>query len=112
MADNRDENPVGGLSAASGRFEIPLEVQKFILQLCWARHDAQWFLKSKRYLGMEHANRLNQEVIFSMGKIEARQVLGALHVRKYSVRTIPDVFKIYIVIKQQNRSKLLLYKLI
>jgi hypothetical protein len=94
MADNHAENTVGRILAADERYEIPMEAQKFILQLCWARHDAQWFLKSKRKFGVEHANGLNREVIFSMGKIEARHVLSALNIPKYEIKTIPDAFKL------------------
>jgi hypothetical protein len=77
-----------------GRFDIPLEAQKFVLQLCWAQHDAQWFLKAKRRLGIEASNDLNQEVIFSMGKIEGRHIMNALGIAPQSVRTIPEIFKV------------------
>ncbi|MFW9874432.1 MAG: hypothetical protein ACFFG0_15105 [Candidatus Thorarchaeota archaeon] len=30
------------------KYLIALETQKFILQMCWAQHDGQWFLKSKK----------------------------------------------------------------
>jgi hypothetical protein len=77
-----------------GRYDIPPETQKFILQLCWAQHDAQWFLKSKRRLGIEASNDLNQEVIFSMGKIEARHIMNALGIPHRGVSTIPEIFKV------------------
>ena len=80
--------------AKDDRYDIPADVQKFILQLCWAQHDAQWFLKSKRRYGIEQANELNQEVIFSMGKIEARHVLNALNIPEHAPKSIPEIFKI------------------
>jgi len=45
------------------KYDINLETQKFILQMCWAQHDGQWFLKSKRELGIQKANDLNKMVI-------------------------------------------------
>jgi hypothetical protein len=75
-------------------YDIPIESQKFILQLCWAQHDAQWFLKTKRRDGTEKANDMNQQVIFSMSKIEARHVLNTLGIQKHTIRSIPEVFKI------------------
>ncbi|UCC19204.1 MAG: hypothetical protein JSV62_14045 [Promethearchaeota archaeon] len=76
------------------RYSIPLETQKFILQMCWAQHDGQWFLKSKKKYGIKEANQLNQMVVFSMGKIEARHILSALGIKKGTVNTIPEIFKI------------------
>lgn len=76
------------------KFDINLATQKFILQMCWAQHDGQWFLKSKRELGIQKANELNQKVIFSMGKIEAKHIMSALGVKKGTIKTIPEVFKI------------------
>ena len=75
------------------KFDINLATQKFILQMCWAQHDGQWFLKSKRELGIQKANDLNKKVIFSMGKIEAKHIMNALGVKKGTLRTIPEVFK-------------------
>jgi hypothetical protein len=77
------------------RYDIPADVQKFILQLCWAQHDAQWFLKSKRKYGIERANEMNQEVVFSIGKIEARHVLNALSIPENESKSIPEIFKIF-----------------
>ena len=76
------------------RYDINLATQKFILQMCWAQHDGQWFLKSKRKYGIEEGNEMNQMVISSMGKIEARHILSALGVKKGSIKTIPELFKI------------------
>lgn len=81
-------------TAIDERFDIPLEAQKFVLQLCWAQHDAQWFLKSKRRLGIEAANELNQEVISSMGKIEARHILNTAGIPQDAVKSIPQIFKV------------------
>jgi len=76
------------------KYFIPLETQKFILQMCWAQHDGQWFLKSKKKYGIKEANQLNQIVVFSMGKIEARHILNTLGIKKRSVNTISELFKI------------------
>jgi len=73
---------------------IPLETQKFILQMCWAQHDGQWFLKSKKKYGINEANHLNQIVVFSMGRIEARHILNALGIKKGSINTISKLFKL------------------
>ena len=82
------------ICAIEDKYDIPMDVQKLILQVCWAQHDAQWFLKSKKKFEIEKANELNQEVIFSMGKIEARHVLNALSIRKYTIKSVFDIFKI------------------
>lgn len=76
------------------RFEIPLATQKFILQMCMAQWDGQWFLKSKSKYGIEAANELNNKVVFSIGKIEARHILSALGIKKGTLKTIPELFKI------------------
>ncbi|MFX0002348.1 MAG: hypothetical protein ACFFAA_00410 [Promethearchaeota archaeon] len=76
------------------KYSIPLETQKFILQMCWAQHDGQWFLKSKKKYGIKEANQLNEIVIFSMGKIEARYIIDALGIKKGSIHTISEIFKI------------------
>ena len=62
--------------------------------MCWAQHDGQWSLKSKSTFGIEEGNKLNQRVIFSMGKIEAKHILSALGIRRGTVKTIPEIFKI------------------
>ncbi len=76
------------------KYKIPLETQKFILQMCWAQHDGQWFLKSKREYGMEEANQLNQKVVFSVGRIEAKHILNALGIKKGTIKSISEVFKL------------------
>jgi hypothetical protein len=94
MSESRYEVFPEKIFAVEDKFDISMDVQKFILQVCWAQHDAQWFLKSKRKFEIEKANELNQEVLFSMGKIEARHVLNALNIQKYSVKSILNIFKI------------------
>ncbi len=73
---------------------LPLEMQKPILQMCWAQHDAQWFLKSKNEVGVDEANLLNRKVIYSMGKIEARHILNALNLAKGEVKSVQEIFKV------------------
>jgi len=48
----------------------------------WAQHDGQWSLKTSRKHGYKEANRLNQEALFTMAKIEARYVLNALYIKR------------------------------
>lgn len=79
----------------SVRYEIPLETQKFILQMCWAQHDGQWFLKTKQEFGIEKGNNLNKSVIRSMGKIEARHIMNALGIHKGDIKSIPECFKLF-----------------
>lgn len=76
------------------KHEVSFGTQKFILQMCWAQHDAQWFLKTKKEFGIKEGNQLNQKVLFSMGKIEARNVMNALNIERGSITTMPGVFKI------------------
>ena len=76
------------------KYKLSLDTQKFILQICWAQHDAQWYLKLISEIGIDDANILNQKVIHSMGKIEARHVLNALNIQKGTINTIPEIFKI------------------
>lgn len=76
------------------KYNIPIETQKFILQMCWAQHDGQWFLKSKKKHGIKEANYLNQQALYSMGKIEARYILSALGIKKGTVKTLSEVIKV------------------
>lgn len=76
------------------KYDVTLETQKFILQMCWAQHDGQWFLKSKKKLGIKEANQLNQQIGFSMGKIEARHILNALGIKRGSINSMSEIFKI------------------
>ncbi|MFX0070294.1 MAG: L-2-amino-thiazoline-4-carboxylic acid hydrolase [Candidatus Hermodarchaeota archaeon] len=94
------------------KYNIPIATQKFLLQLCWARHDAQWYLKSKLRYGIEEANELNQRVISSMGKIEARHILNALSIKKGDIKTIPEMFKVMNTIMNVIIPKLMKFKFI
>lgn len=88
------ENSAEEIFVLHDKYNIAMDAQKLVLQLCWAQHDAQWFLKSKNKFGIEKANEVNQEVVFSIGKIEARHVLNALGIQKYTIKSVLDVFKI------------------
>lgn len=94
------------------KHDINLTTQKFILQICWAQHDGQWFLKSKRELGLQRANELNQKVIHSMGKIEAKYVMNALGIKKGTIKTIPELFKIMNTLMDVIIPKIMKFKLI
>jgi hypothetical protein len=75
------------------KYDLPLATQKFILQMCMAQWDGQWYLKSKKKYGNEETQELNQRVVFSIGKIEVRHILNALGIKKDSIKTIPEMFK-------------------
>ncbi len=75
------------------KYKLSLDTQKFILQMCWAQHDGQWFLKTKQTFGIKEGNELNQTVIHSMGKIEARHLMNGLGIEKGSIRNVPELFK-------------------
>ena len=90
IVKNRDDSS----NLIKEKYDINLNTQKFILQMCMAQWDGQWFLKSKRKYGMKEANELNNRVIFSMGKIEARHILSALGIKRGSIKSIPEMIKI------------------
>jgi len=77
------------------KFDIPLATQKFVLQMSMAQWDGQWYLKSKKKYGIKEANKLNQNVVFSMGKIEARHILNALGIKVGTVNSMAKIFKIF-----------------
>lgn len=77
------------------KYKIPLETQRFVLQMVMAQWDGQWYLKSKKKYGIKEANELNQNIVFSMGKIEARHVLNALGITVGTVNSMAKVFKIF-----------------
>ena len=70
------------ISVIKDRYNMPQATKNFILQMCWAQHDGQWFLKAMKRYGVKEGNSLNQEVISSMGKIEARHILNTLGIKK------------------------------
>lgn len=90
---NQDKNSSTGV--IKEKYEIPLETQRFLLQICMAQWDGQWYLKSKKKYGIKEANKLNQNVVFSMGKIEARHILNALGIRIGTINSMTKVFKIF-----------------
>ena len=94
------------------KYDINPKTQKFILQMCWAQHDSQWYLKTKRKYGVDVANQLNQEVILSMGKIEARHILSALGIKKGSVNSSQEFVKIINTIMDVIIPKIMKFNLI
>jgi hypothetical protein len=52
----------------------PTEREKLLRDL-WVAHDGRWFLTAAAELGFEVANKLNQAVLKSMGKKEARELM-------------------------------------
>lgn len=92
------------------KYNIALPTQKFILQMCMAQWDGQWFLKSKLKYGIEAANELNQNIAFSFGKIEARHILSALGIRKGTITSIPEVFKIINTFMDVSVPKIMKFK--
>lgn len=77
-----------------------------------AQWDGQWFLKSKKKIGIKQANELNQSVAFSFGKIETKHILNALGIRKGTVKTIPEVFKIMNTIMDVMIPKIMKFKFV
>ncbi|MFX1276429.1 MAG: hypothetical protein ACFFBP_15875 [Promethearchaeota archaeon] len=94
------------------KYEISLETQKFILQMCMAQWDAQWFLKSIKKFGIDIANEMNQTVVSSFGKIEAKHILNALGIKKGTIKTIPEVFKIMNTIMDVIIPKIMKFKMV
>ncbi|NVM03385.1 MAG: L-2-amino-thiazoline-4-carboxylic acid hydrolase [Candidatus Helarchaeota archaeon] len=94
------------------KYDISLNTQKFILQMCWAQHDAQWFLKSKNEFGIKEANEMNKKVVYSMGKIEARHILNALNIQSGTIKTISELFKICNTFMEVIIPKIMKFKFI
>ena len=94
------------------KYKIPLETQKFILQMCMAQWDGQWFLKTKKEFGNEKANEMNQLVVSSFGRIEAKHVLNSLGIKKGTIKTIPEVFKIINTIMDTMIPKIMKFKFV
>ena len=60
---------------SSMRAELsPTEREKLLRDL-WVAHDGRWFLAAAAEFGFDTANRLNQAVVRSMGKKEAREFM-------------------------------------
>jgi hypothetical protein len=94
------------------KYEIPLSTQKFILQMCMAQWDGQWYLKSKNKYGFEEANKLNQKVVFSIGKIEVRHILSALGIKKGDIKTVSEMFKVMNTIMDVLIPKVMKFKFV
>lgn len=94
------------------KFNIPLETQKFVLQMCMAQWDAQWYLKSQKRFGVDDANELNQQVVSSFAKIEARHILNSLGIKKGSIKNISEVFKVMNTIMDVIIPKIMKFKMI
>ena len=94
------------------KYDIALATQKFILQMCMAQWDGQWYLKSKKRYGFEEANELNQKVVFSIGKIEVKHILNALGIKKGDIKTVPEMFKMMNTIMDVLIPKVMKFKFI
>lgn len=90
-----NQNKVRDKRKIKEKYEIPLATQKFILQMSMAQWDGQWYLKSKKRYGIKEANELNQNIVFSMGKIEARHILNALGIKVGTVNSMAEIFKLF-----------------
>ena len=99
-------------SILKDKYKIPLETQKFVLQMCMAQWDAQWYLKSQKKFGIVVANELNQEVVSSFAKIEARYVLNSLGIKKGTIKTISEVFKLMNTIMDVIIPKIMKFKMV
>lgn len=94
------------------KYKMSLDTQKFILQMCWAQHDGQWFLKAKKEFGILEANQLNQRVLSSMGKIEARHVLTGLNIPQGTIKSISEIFKLMNTFMDLFIPKIMKYRFI
>jgi len=88
-----DKEEISDKKRIKEKYEIPLNTQKFILQMCMAQWDGQWYLKTKKKNGIIQANELNQIVVFSIGKIEAKHILNSLGIKKGDIKTVAKMFK-------------------
>jgi hypothetical protein len=52
----------------------PAERERLLRDL-WIAHDGRWFLKTAAASGFDTANRLNQDIVRSMGKKEAKELM-------------------------------------
>ncbi len=57
------------------RAELSPTGREKLLRDLWVAHDGRWFLTAAAELGFEVANKLNQAVLKSMGKKEARELM-------------------------------------
>lgn len=53
------------------------EQRERLLRDIWISHDGQWVLKTVQELGFDAANKLNQAVTRSLGKIEIKRLVAA-----------------------------------
>jgi hypothetical protein len=77
-----------------------------------AQWDGQWYLKSKNKYGFEEANKLNQKVVFSIGKIEVRHILSALGIKKGDIKTVSEMFKVMNTIMDVLIPKVMKFKFV
>jgi len=94
------------------KYDIALKTQRFLLQICMAQWDGQWYLKSKKRYGFEEANELNQKVVFSIGKIEVKHILNALGIKQGDIKTVPEMFKMMNTIMDVLIPKVMKFKFI
>ncbi|MGD0765224.1 MAG: DUF6125 family protein [Dehalococcoidia bacterium] len=57
------------------RAELKPEERAKLLRDLWIAHDGRWFLKIAEEFGFDTANRINQAIIRSMGKKEAKELM-------------------------------------
>ncbi|MFX1446178.1 MAG: hypothetical protein ACFFHV_22480 [Promethearchaeota archaeon] len=67
--------------------------------------------KIKKKYGIEEANDLNQMVAFSIGKIEVRHILNAVGIKKGSIKSVPEMFKIMNTIMDVIIPKVMKFKI-
>src|SRR4030042_2202541 len=53
------------------------EQRERLLRNIWISHDGQWVLKTVQEFGFDAANKLNQAVARSLGKIEIKRLMAA-----------------------------------
>jgi hypothetical protein len=68
------------------RAELSPTERQALLRDLWVAHDGRWFLGAAAEFGFDVANELNQAVIRSMGKKEAREMMLRTGTRIESAR--------------------------
>jgi len=70
----------------------PAEREKLLRDL-WIAHDGRWFLRAVQEWGFDTANRVNQAIIRSMGKKEAKELMDRTGAQIADIGDIVEIIK-------------------
>jgi hypothetical protein len=70
----------------------PAEREKLLRDL-WVAHDGRWFLRATQEWGFETANRVNQAIIRSMGKKEAKELMDRTGAQIADIGDIVEIIR-------------------